>query len=262
MEGENDQKVTETVSVSPKPNSSSSLYVVFKYLGIGMGILGIGFIIALVGYLFAQNNNQQKTTTPVTATKPISPTTSPTPTKSLSSSIEDTGVVNQKRYTNPGFGISFVFPGKFAGETLDVKELGNKIYLYDTKYPYTQGQYIEVFQKNPADTLEQAIQKQFLTDISPNDCFVKDAKPDQGANFPVNYEVKTLGYPVDPNSDLPFFAQPNKCPTPYAETNGMLYFLGDTKHPKIFLFFSIGQMSFPITENSQTSWQDTIQFLN
>ena len=255
-------QASEPPSVPAKSTSSGSLYTVFKYVSIGTGILGIGFLIALGGYLFAQKNNQQKVITPTTVTKSLSPTNTPTPTVNLSSSIQDTGVVNQKRYTNPQAGISFIFPASFAGETLDIKEVGNKIYLYDTKYPFTQGQYIEVFQKNPAYTLDQAIQKQFLTNISPKDCFVKDAKPDQGANFPANYQVKTLGYPVDPNSDLPFFAQPNKCPAQYAETNGMLYFLGDTKHPKIFLFFSIGQQSFPIEGNSQTSWQDTIEFLN
>ena len=261
MENEPAAQASGPSSVSQKPTSSGSLFTVFKYVAIGTGILGIGFLIAVGGFLLGQKNNiSQKVV--LTPTPVLEKTITPTQVPVAEPSVQDTAILNQKRYTNPQAGISFIFPAKFAGETLDVKESGDKIYVYDTKYPYTQGQYLEVFQKNPADTLEQAIQKQFLANISPKDCFVKDEKPDQGANFPVNYQVKTLGYPVDPNSELPFFAQPNKCPVPYAQTNGMLYFLGDTKHPKIFLFFSIGQQNFPIAENSQISWQDTIEFLN
>jgi len=262
MENENTQKPQEVVSVPAKQSSSNNS----KYFLIAVLVIVIIILIGAVGYLLGQKNNQQnpisqnKTQT-LTPTQTLSPTSTPTPTLGAVT-IENTGVANQKRYTNPQVGISFIFPAQFAGDTFDVKEVGDKIYVYDTKYPYTQAQYIEVFLKNPADTLEQAIQKQFLTNISPKDCFVKDSKPDQGANFPPNFEVKTLGYPVDPNSDLPPFAQPNKCPATYAETNGMQYFLGDTKHPKIFLFFSIGQQAFPIAENSQITWQDTIEFLN
>lgn len=247
----------------PKPASSGSLATVFKYVVIGTGVLGIGFLIAVGGYLFAHKNNQQKAVvsspTPSVAQTSV-PTLAPTLTPITSPSITDTGVINQKRYTNPKVGISFVFSANSLGMSFDVKEQGNKIYVYDTKYPYTQGQYIEVFQKSPQDTLTQAIQKQFLANISASDCFVKDLK--LNSNYPASFEEKTLSFPADPNSDLPSFAQPNKCPAPYAESNGISYFLGDTKHPNTFLFLSIGQQGFPIEENNQKMWQDTIEFIN
>lgn len=249
-------------SQSPTPKSSAgSLAIVFKYLAIGTGIAGIGILVAIGGFLLGQKNDtlQKQTSAPVQTIV----TTTPTSGIVQEPFMQNTGVANQKRYTNPKVGISFVFSTSAFGEdTLDVKEVGNKIYMYDTKYPYTQGQYIEVFQKEQADTLEQAIQKQFLSNISPKDCFVKDTKPDKYANFPASYVFKAIGYPVDENSDVPAFAQSNKCPTPYTETNGIAYFLGDTKHPKMFLFFSIGQQGFSIEKNSQTMWQDTIEFLN
>jgi hypothetical protein len=38
-------------SVPPKPNSSGTLFIVFKYVAIGMGILGVGLLIAIGGFL-------------------------------------------------------------------------------------------------------------------------------------------------------------------------------------------------------------------
>ncbi len=238
------------------PKNSNTLFAVFKYVTIGTGILGIGFLIALGGYLFAANNRKEiiQAPTPVAVETPA-PVATQTPV--ASPSVEDTNVPNQKRYINPGLGISFIFPSKAGQDTIDVKEAGNKIYVYNTKYPYTRGQYVEVFQKSTQDSLTKALQKQFLANISPNDCFVKDSK---AANYSSSYEVKILGYPVDQNSDIPSFAQPNKCPSPYAEANGIAYFLGNTNHPKIFLFLSIGQYIFPLDAQGTKSWQDTIEF--
>lgn len=247
--------------VSPV-KSSNTLLTVFKYVAIGTGILGIGFLIALGGYLYA-TSQQKKSQILQPSPSPVvqnSMTPTPTSTPVATPFIIDAGA-GQRRYTNPQFGITFIFPTNFNGGAIGVKEDGNKIYVYDTKYDYKQGQYVEVFQKLSEDSLTAALQKEFLAGISPADCFVKDGKPDLQADFPSNYEVKTLGYPVNPNSDLPSFAQPNKCPANYAETNGISYFLGDTKHTKIFLFFSIGQYAFPIDTNTNKSWQDTIEFL-
>jgi len=117
--------------------------------------------------------------------------------------------------------------------------------MYDTKYPYTQGQYIEIFQKDAADTLDQTIQKQFLTNISPKDCFVKDTKPDNYTGYPASYVFKTIGFPVDENSDVLCLRRPTNA-VPYTESDGVAYFLGDTKHPKMFLFVSIGQQGFQL----------------
>lgn len=248
-----------SIPSAQKPNSST-LATIFKYVAIGTGIVGIGVLVAVGGFLLGQKNDVLQKPAKV-AVQAVTTTITPTPVQEAS--ITDTGVANQKRYTNPKVGISFVFStSAFGDDTLDIKEVGNKIYMYDTKYPYTQGQYIEIFQKDAADTLDQTIQKQFLTNISPKDCFVKDTKPDNYTGYPASYVFKTIGFPVDENSDVPMFAQANKCPVPYTESDGVAYFLGDTKHPKMFLFVSIGQQGFPIEKNSQTMWQDTIQFLN
>jgi hypothetical protein len=242
----------------PAPKSSSVLSVIFKYVTIGTGIVGIGILVAVAGFLLGQKNDvsPKQTAAPVQATvATITPVQEPF--------TQDTGVANQKRYTNPKVGISFVFStSAFGDDMLDIKEVGNKIYMYDTKYPYTQGQYIEVFQKDATQTLDEAIQKQFLSGISPKDCFVKETKADSYSGYSASFVFRTIGYPIDENSDAPYFAQANKCPEPYTATNGLAYFLGDSKHPNTYLFVSIGQYAIPIAENSKVTWQDTIEFLN
>lgn len=243
------------------PQQSSNLILIIS--GIILAIL----VIAASGYIFMNKKNNTTSLKP-TPTKIIEvsptqiPTVTPLTTSSSASLIKDTGVPNQKRYTNSKYKFTFIFPTKISEENMEIKEIDNKIYIYNPKYSYTTGQYIEVFQKTPTDTLDQAIQKQLLAGISPKDCFVKDTKPDTAAAFPATYQVKTLGYPVDQNSDVPGFAQSNKCPSPYQESNGLSYFLGDTKHPNVYLFFSIGQQSFMVDPKSNKPWHDTIEFLD
>lgn len=257
-------ETVETVeSIKPKPKDDIKKYAPF----VGVGVVAL--LALLGGYWYLQKGKVQNSATPGVQDQPLTkPTPAPFQTPSTSPlkpslpSITETGTPNQMKYTNPQLGISFLFPSKIDGDKIDVKEVGNKIYVYSTAYPYTQGQYVEVFQKNPADTLEVAIQKQLLGNISKDDCFVKDGKPDNAADFPDNFHVKTLGYPVDDESDVPAFAQDNKCPSPYAESNGLSYFLGDSLHPKIFLFFSIGQQAFVVDEKTNKTWQDTIVFLD
>jgi hypothetical protein len=261
-----DNESTLDSSATPPKPKQSSLYMVFKYVSIGTGILGIGFLIALGGFLLAQGNIQKTKNIDNAAqaqnsTAIVSPTTTPS-VKDLASTIVDTQIPGQKLYASPRLGISFTFFDKSNGESIDAKEVGNKIYVYFAKYPYTQGQYVEVFDKNSSDALDQAIKKQILVNISSSDCFVKNGNADKAAKFPSTFEVKTLGFPVDPNSDLPAFAQSNKCPIPYAEANGISYFLGDTSHPLKFLFFSIGQFGIGADATGVVTWQDTIKFLD
>ena len=198
----------------------------------------------------------------VTTSQPTIITAIPSPIPTgAQPSIVDTSVPGQKRYTNPEWGLTFLFPTVSNGETFDIKQDGNKIYVYNTKYPYTQGQYLQYFPKNSSESLTQALQNQLLTGISPSDCFVKATQADKEANFPPSSEIKTLGFPVDENSDIPAFAQTNKCPQPYAETNGLSYFLANTTHPQLFLFFSIGQYGIEVDSQTHQGWQDTIQFI-
>jgi hypothetical protein len=261
MEKESVAQASASAPLDNPKSSSNILAIIFKYVAIGTGIAGIGILMAVGGFLLGQRNNVSKKQV-AAPTPTVVVTQVPTQTPNLESSIKDTDIAGQKRYSNPRFGISFIFPTTVEGESVDIKESGNKIYVYNTKSPYTQGQYIEVFQKDVTQTLDGAIQKQFLSGISPKDCFVKETKADSYLGYPVSFVFRTIGYPINENSDVPYFAQANKCPEPYTATNGLAYFLGDTKHPKAYLFFSIGQYAIPIAENSKVTWQDTIKFLD
>lgn len=227
-----------------------------------LALVGVGYFVGNNGKMPEEQTQVQETVTPTPYIPgSTSPAFSPSPTPAPSTIVATT-VAGQMKYTNPSAGMSFLFAKTANGETYDVKEVGDMIYVYDTKYPYTQGQYVKVFPKNPADTLDQAIQKKFLSAIDPKDCYVAPGNTDTGAKFPPTYTVRTLQYPSDPNSDIPAFAQDNKCPAGYAATNGISYFLGDTAHPKVFLFFSIGQYGIGSGSDPDTTWQDTIKFLN
>lgn len=214
-------------------------------------ICGFLITIAILGFLVKSPKNQVATNLTLPTTAPVQ--------DSKASNISPT-IISQKLFADTQLGISFVYPQQFSGIVPEVKKDGNKIYVFDSKFPYTQGQYIEIFKKLPSDSLDSAIQKQFLSGISPLDCFTKDYSS-TNSNYPASYHQKTLGYNPDPNSDLPYWAQDNKCPKPYPESNGISYFLGDDNHPNIFIFVSIGQYGIPVQEGSKTMWQDTIKFL-
>lgn len=238
--------------------TTSSHALLFKK---GLFIISIVIVVTAVGlggyFLGLKNTNKpvQQTATVSNPSPTTTITNTPTPTTIPASYTKDIGA-NQKKYVSPKLGISFLYEVTQGEETMSVKEIDDKIYINSTRFLYTTGQYVQEFQKSPTDSLDQAITKQFLSNYSPFTCFIKAGKPDANAQYPSNYVVDTIGYP----NTYTFFN--NKCPQPYTESNGLSYFLMDTKHPNIFLFFYIGQQ--PIIGDSTTNktWQDTITFLN
>jgi hypothetical protein len=142
-------------------------------------------------------------------------------------------------------------------EAITAGEVETKIYVYPLSMQRANGQSIEVFQKAPADTLEQAITKKFLNGINANDCFVKNRPLGNLAN---NFVKATIGYPIPANADAPNFTFGEQCPENYKESNGIAYFLMDKNHPDRFFYFSIGQYAIEAeTGNQNKLWQDTLQ---
>ena len=71
-----------------------------------------------------------------------------------------------------------------------------KVYIYaDYHYPgfdyHKSGQYVEVSQKNPNDTLETAIKKTILAGYSESDCFVENFS-NQYRTLPSNFTTVTI----------------------------------------------------------------------
>ncbi len=161
---------------------------------------------------------------------------------------------NEKTYTSAKLGITFSYYKNSNGQSVKVSESGDKISVND--------QSVEVFSKDPADTLKEAIQKRFLAGYSPGDCFVAPLQVAPGANppMPSNFVTAIIDYPPPTSPDKPFWYNSDKCPTNYSATNGISYFAMDENHPDRFMFFSIGQY-FIDGNASGTPWQETIKVL-
>ncbi|MCL5433121.1 MAG: hypothetical protein M1524_03355 [Patescibacteria group bacterium] len=232
-------------------------------------VLLVFIIVLLVGggaYYLGVNKNQANKDLSAKPTSPITQTVSPSITKTpiASPTAEPTISPNSNLFSSDKLGVSFLYAKlQEAGNNstkVNVQETGNKVYVYINGTEPESGQSVEVFQKNPADSLEQAISKQFLSGISKSDCFVKISTD---KNLPSNFTKATIGYPVPTNSTEPYFIFGEKCPQNYKESNGISYFLEDLNHPDKFLYFSIGQYGISSeTGNNNAMWQDSIRILN
>ena len=166
---------------------------------------------------------------------------------------------NLKTFTSVALKISFDYletQPDYPKEKASVSVSGNKIYVFMGGKPEA-GQSVEIFQKIKTESVAQAIKRMFLQGIAEKDCFVKETTDSK--KYPQNFTTWVIAYPVDPNSDIPQFAQENNCPQGYTQTNGIAYFLGDISHPEQFVFLSIGQ--YGIYADTGKMWQETIKFL-
>ncbi len=168
-----------------------------------------------------------------------------------------------KLYKDEEYNISFQYPESetFGGKTLKwlVKKVDNKIYLYaDHMGSHTEGQYVEMFEKEEKDSLEQAIEKKFLSEHSKEECFVSKGKL-INSQYPESYDFVS-GIDYDRKGQEPWENKYN-CPVPYTNSNGVAYFIMDKDDPDRFAFFSIGQYGIPsANEGVDILWQDTFRF--
>lgn len=221
-------------------------------------ILVVVILLGALGY-FIYQNTQLKSLLPNKVIPNPVPTseavnTSPKPSK--------TPNLNGNTYTSESLGIEFDYATYLdADKTVKtlISETGSKIYVYaSTLQSPSQGQSIEVFAKEPKDSLKTAIEKRFLSGISKDDCFV-ETKTDSDNQ---NTIQATISYPW-PDKNEPKFLFGEKCPENYKESNGISYFEMDTNHPSSFIYVSIGQQPGPSSSNLPNSpeWFKSIRFL-
>lgn len=211
-----------------------------------IGLVGIGGIIALV---FRSNQNpihpprQYQSQTTLTSV--------PSPTLTLPTPIV-------KTYVSSDLGISFQYNIGYPGAP-DPKEIGNKIYLGPAN---DDSIYVQVLTKDPSDTLETAVRKQFLQGYSDQKCLFSDNLPNIPINMPSQYihlsYIRLRVEPADKNQNLDN-VQKTDCPAYLIGQDGESYFLMDTRHPNKFLFFHIGGGNFP---GGRVTWDNTVQFLD
>ncbi len=220
----------------------------------------IAAVSSLVTYYFIGKQVQVQPQSSLQPTAKAVPTDFPTttgtiPTPTLYPTSNDP---NEVRFTSEKLGITFTYlktqDKSFPNSTIEATETGNRVYVGGK-----DGQWVEVFEKSPNDSFEEAIRKRLLANYSPADCFVVKSKLNN-FTYPSSFEQAYISFPKTNQENDPFSeSTASKCPAEYRETNGIRYFLQDNNHPSKFLFFSIGQ--YGITSGSDKGWQQTVQIL-
>jgi hypothetical protein len=215
-------------------------------------------------------NSRKSTTQPPTATPTIKPYRISTGDRSYAIT---TNVPNQMKFVSPKLGISFLYSQIEGLPTILTKEESDKVYTYAdyhySGFDYHNGIYVQVFHKDPQDDLATAFQKTILKGYSQKDCFVK--KTISYMKYITAYETAIITFPHDQNAasiNQEYIAASEKCPPTYTPTNYVAYFAMDKNHPEKFVFFKIGQSSFPAepeknksSNKADITWDETLQFL-
>ncbi|MCC6582021.1 MAG: hypothetical protein IT440_16440 [Phycisphaeraceae bacterium] len=160
-------------------------------------------------------------------------------------------------YYSEALGVGFTYKSFSDDYVPKITESGNKIYV---------GEYqsIEVFEKDQNVTLEQAIKDSILKGVSDAECFVKIYE--MGEGDVKDYISAGISYHGEKGSTEPLFTQKHICPTQYAETNGVRYFLMNKNVPTKFLFVDIGQDSMmsdgnPTAEGFLKGWYNSLRIV-
>ena len=181
-----------------------------------------------------------------------------------------------KLYYSPKLGVGFTYATYSILDPLlnldTVKEINNKIYLIDGSKeadanPSKYGNSIEIFTKDPKDTLEQAINKEFLAEANPKDCFVSVKKHSTLYRAYINYVPDKTKL----NDDNAFYGGEVYCPSnamPYIGNEGSTsFFILNEKdfNTTKYGFLSIGSgaqsANAGYKDNKDIPWFETIRFL-
>ncbi len=176
-----------------------------------------------------------------------------------------------KTFTSQGLGISFDYAAGPADQRVLVKQIGNKVYLYInyTKQDNpTSGKFVEIFSKDPADSLTDAVKKQFLHGYSLDNCPILPANLAKNTLNPAREYVQITVPVVSDESMAKKLAKEKLCPATYTynRRTGLAYFMMDPNHPDKFVFFKIGQDNFwgtpPSSSGFGLTWDQTLRFTN
>ncbi|MHB8595452.1 MAG: hypothetical protein ACYDER_01425 [Ktedonobacteraceae bacterium] len=176
--------------------------------------------------------------------------------------FDSTPVINLERTCNPstatttitkskgvitfsGFCISFKLTelqsNPEGSYNVGVKIVGKRVYVGEESDPEGSGEFAEVFQKNPSDSIEAAISKAVMKGYSSADCPIN---PIQVTGFPNSYEFAEIDYTG---------YYPSNCPGDYVAFDNETYFLVDKNHPDKLIYLFLGQ--FGIATYDTAPWQ-------
>jgi hypothetical protein len=218
-------------------------------------VVAVGMLVA--GIMLEKNQNvavpktvSVATPTPIaTLTPTVSPTAKSTPQFPVSTNP------NLVRFTSEKLGVSFTYLKSQNGQTVSVKEVDDKVYVYADNTNPTNGQYLQVMPKDKNQTLEQAIKFLILNGYSTSDCPIQPATQ----YVPVGFEALEITVPFNQNDTQDqIIAKSGKCPTTFTAMGGMAYFVEDPNYPDKMIFLSIGQYLIN-SEGDNQGWQNTLQ---
>lgn len=155
-------------------------------------------------------------------------------------------------YLSNNLRIAFYYTPTEGDQPIHVTETSDKIFVYSGSQEYTQGKYVQVLQKDPTQTLQQALENIITSNGSTlNNCKVYLGSP----AYPNNpkYQTGMILYSATNQSQT-------GCPITYTKSGGISYFLMDSLYPSKLLFFSIGQDAIYSNTDGSNSWENTIVF--
>lgn len=181
--------------------------------------------------------------------------------------ITQTSSSGQVHFVSPKLGINFlILLNKDKNTHSEITEVGKRVYIYIPAYgSISHNRYekiLEVFNKDPKDSLQTAIQKIILQNYSPANCFVKIAQREPN---PKNRIYAYIAFPLSKDAlqtDPLGFKAASKCPSPYTQLNDVRIFMMDTKHPGTFFYLQIGQSDYLSGDPKYMNWEDTLQVNN
>lgn len=135
-----------------------------------------------------------------------------------------------KIYYSENLGVGFTYL-PLAPDKIIVAEKSDQINL--------DGQFVQVFSKDPNLSLSKTISEKFLQGYDSKICFVRvydSATRDLG-----NYITAGISFPPNTDPQEPWWTNGAKCPQDYSETNGERYFVMNPDVPGKFAFVSLGQ---------------------
>ena len=158
--------------------------------------------------------------------------------------------VTRKLYESKKLRVRFTYPEINFGLPVHVKEVGNKIFVYVGDQPYDEGQWLEVFTKEPNFSLAQAVNTQFLSSHADKSCKVMPSEEEKHLKNPTHYESVFVFADKD---------EPTDCP--YGFWGGANYFLMDKRFLDRFLYVNIGQYAICGSNEDCQPWQYSIEFI-
>ena len=138
-----------------------------------------------------------------------------------------------------------------------VLEEGNTINVYVPYFGTSSAKTIEVFDKSPTQTIQEAITEKFLNGYNTNDCFVVTYGTTKLSS---EYVYLGISYPPSTNPNDPW-ENISKCPRSYSELNGVRPFIFNPQVPDKYIFIELGQDSITTDGTSNKDWSSSVQIL-